>query len=85
MAREILSTFLGLIVTIQTQFRNGYKSRQANLIYSCLFIGDIVIEESSAVGTVIGVLFLFAVLGAALGYFMLKHRKLRRSFQVYYS
>ena len=43
------------------------------------------IEESSAVGTVIGVLFLFAVLGAALGYFMLKHRKLRRSFQVSYS
>ena len=44
--------------------------------------GEIVIEESSAVGTVIGVLFVIAFLVSALGYFMFKHRRLSRTFQV---
>ena len=52
------------------------------IINSVFCLGEIVMEESSMVGTVVAVLIVLAILVTALGVYVAKHRRLRHRFQV---
>merc|ERR1712083_383811 len=71
---------------VETREKQSYQSAWARAPNQFLTMadqhkGELVIEESSSLGTVIGVLFLIALLVTALAYFVLKNRRLRRTFQ----
>jgi len=68
--------------------RDGVKYRSRWVPAPRLFVdmseqhqGEIVMEESSLVGTLVGILFAVALLVTALAYYVTKHRRLRHRFQ----
>lgn len=81
--------FTVAVAAVRTQKQGEYVSSWLTAQKSLLPVelpqhaspDQIVIEETSAVGTVIGVLIVISMLVAALGYMFYKHRRLRRSFQ----
>ena len=68
--------------------KDGYESPMSVPIGPIIFplaSGEMVVEESNAVGVLVGVLLIICLLGVAGGYYFVKHRRLKRSFQEFAS